>query len=1499
MSNQLIPLTSIGIPSLVNFVKEDMNEELITQIQNHPDWDEIWDGQLLENSSFAIINFFTYIATKLKEGVNRGIKENFFVSANDPQSIINGLLSYGLSTKQNTSSVVEVTGEVQNDFIFEDLIIAQGTKLSGRDLDGNSGSFEIYNVNNDDSINYRTPVIIESTNAKKTRFTVKAFSGVTQKKVITLPSYNYERFTISDFESEVIDDNIEIWFDIDGVSPTKLIRTDSFKIPKSYDSNFTISNSTGIPMYKVQFDDTGSMFLIFGTQTFGGYFPSSISANKNLTIFYRTGGGRLTNISKGAINQTLTFAASSRNLNIAFTNFSNASGGGDRLDLAEEQFYAPYKFGKDKSIVGDIDAFYELSNVAIHHELDSPKYSETDKKVNILHYNNYIVPFRGFSNFVFPTVEPTDTVDTYNEKFIIALNKYLNVDKIHDGSLEEEVASEFVTPVGGIAEKEYYLELKKPMNASVTAFATAPNNLEKIVDKISFTANYSGSTLQPDLPINKARIKSPNIIRTLNITTPTYLRIAFDEIASTIGGDIGGQFVDVIIDVANYGLDTQDKATLFAETINNALAGEIYLRNFNHEFCYIDDEGYLILESAIVGELSKVRVVQVENQQNLFDILGIEYGSVTPEGYSQRVFKQDTNYDHDQSKIDFKLNASLIDKTNIFEEILPSAWPDTSSVKGPIAEMILLDENDNVIALLEGQTIVVTLEQDSIPRATVTFNNISSNSINVGVPANLTAIDFVDENINAVHTLDFANSKLLVQMAENNGTGLIPLTASSLIGNKNLTINLPRITNLFVGQKVESAIFGIKNIKAIVGLNIEYDNFNDTLQNLTQNLPINSEVDFTTKLYVYGQTGNTSLQINPLFAKLPVSLINNKANITSSNLAGGTKILSFDSVLRKLTVSNPAIETLYNKEAVVNFNSYVKRFDTGETTFKVGRNINSYFNDYEILMSASWIPFTKTVSNNFRATGYPSTNEHNKLFEARRKHTLLNNITDSSNSIVVSQTSEKYEIGQKVKITMNANVDSAYDNSTSYVDTIVVDTEILNVIPSGSNTQLILASNMAIALAQNDTELPNPIPNDPPIFIPTADIVMLTPADVDVFIHTDIIGDFATTTGGAEIRPYPAKYLFPGMKVLNSNIFGATDVFIVSVDELNQTITTSAPSINAFNTPQALIFEAGMTGDFIAGANIIDTNQTKYVQSSYSKPVTNTPPDTIVEFINLTSDIIVLNDVLLTTMNYTLLEFTTRYRVNGKKGTNILEYNPLKYLKPGMTIDNPDVPIAATINTIDSMTIGMDVEALNTNTNEEFLFSSYYSYETFSPEIYDNSVKFTVQFQAKNYGFIFVSYKTNPYINEGEAYGIISKLRADGKRMIGIEPLLKKVNFKPIGVKGRIKASPGVSRFQLATQSIDLIRERYGYTSKLATMGINKGFPTERIKSLLNNETINLGVDLAYLDFPIDNIPTDGSYDYYFVLSEDFINRMKVLEEENSNILGISSLYDIIITGVL
>jgi hypothetical protein len=63
-------LSQISLPDLINLDHDALVDEVVSRIKLDPDWNSQWDGDLYQNASYAIINYFSYLHGKVIASVN-------------------------------------------------------------------------------------------------------------------------------------------------------------------------------------------------------------------------------------------------------------------------------------------------------------------------------------------------------------------------------------------------------------------------------------------------------------------------------------------------------------------------------------------------------------------------------------------------------------------------------------------------------------------------------------------------------------------------------------------------------------------------------------------------------------------------------------------------------------------------------------------------------------------------------------------------------------------------------------------------------------------------------------------------------------------------------------------------------------------------------------------------------------------------------------------------------------------------------------------------------------------------------------------------------------------------------------------------------------------------------------------------------------------------------------------------------------------------------------
>lgn len=717
-------LTDIAIPNAIEFEQDQFLTEIINTIKADPEWNSNYDGELTQNATFMLLNMYAFMFSKNAKAFNRQIQELFYHKANSPQSIVEGLNRLKISLAQNKASVVQVTGTVQNNqFLETDLILAASTALQALDLNGQPTRFEFLTI---DPVtgkpDYVSPVTMPLTISNRQRFELTAYSGTTVVREIQLDSTLRENFIVELEDANVIQDSIRIYYN----TSTELPETNTFVIPKINvnDTRFL----GGTPHFIAQYDDSGKPVIYFGNEVFGGGFAEP--QNGVLTIYYRTGGGKATNISINAIAENLVIENNSRALTVNFTNYTEGAAGADRENVYEAQVFAPLRYGRTKQIVNDQDALNELSGQLVKHKVDSPRYSEIGNTVQLLHAHHYIVPSRVFTNFTLPDVSATDTATSYNIKFLDALNTYLNVDGLHDG-IESEFMANFTEPSVLNPTYSFVASLSKSHPLNRTLSLTAFDYTGAAIDTVSFfNNNYSGTNNAPDVYVDKAFILT-TAFGTVNVTTSNNkIKLRYDKTNT----------IEITLNIGIY-----TPITLRDELVSKMLLSGLgyFIVNATNIVITAENNTKIKFISPATGENSKIEIMKVSS--NVYSGIGLttyQFAYATPN--NGRIFTQNTNFNLNTSEVSVEINLNYFDDTT--ENKLSkeddtwyqvSTWaqdPDTAS--GTLFEKQLTQEDNIKLEKLQlgSQVILKAVNAAGKYIDKIAFNSIQDSATNAATP---------------------------------------------------------------------------------------------------------------------------------------------------------------------------------------------------------------------------------------------------------------------------------------------------------------------------------------------------------------------------------------------------------------------------------------------------------------------------------------------------------------------------------------------------------------------------------------------------------------------------------------------------------------------------------------------------------------------------------------------------------------------------------------------
>ena len=181
--------------------------------------------------------------------------------------------------------------------------------------------------------------------------------------------------------------------------------------------------------------------------------------------------------------------------------------------------------------------------------------------------------------------------------------------------------------------------------------------------------------------------------------------------------------------------------------------------------------------------------------------------------------------------------------------------------------------------------------------------------------------------------------------------------------------------------------------------------------------------------------------------------------------------------------------------------------------------------------------------------------------------------------------------------------------------------------------------------------------------------------------------------------------------------------------------------------------------------------------------------------------------------------------------------------------------------------------------------------------LYDNTYYFRLDFGREKFNTIKCSYEPHPYFQEDEAMGFIDILRNQNKRVIGIEPLLKKVNFNPLGIAMTLTFSSTGKVENVLNQIEAVLSDNFSYNNKNESIKIGEMFSLDLIGQKLIQNFVNdglVGSQVTDVMSLINESPIGD--DYYFISPPILYENLLALEAQYSNIVGIADKYDVKIT---
>jgi len=183
---------------------------------------------------------------------------------------------------------------------------------------------------------------------------------------------------------------------------------------------------------------------------------------------------------------------------------------------------------------------------------------------------------------------------------------------------------------------------------------------------------------------------------------------------------------------------------------------------------------------------------------------------------------------------------------------------------------------------------------------------------------------------------------------------------------------------------------------------------------------------------------------------------------------------------------------------------------------------------------------------------------------------------------------------------------------------------------------------------------------------------------------------------------------------------------------------------------------------------------------------------------------------------------------------------------------------------------------------------------------FSNFEKVLIKFKAKTYDNISFEYNCNPYNPEGEAFEILNKISNKNVKLLGLENIIKDINFIPIGFDVDVYVRSGFSKVSA---------KEFVYNQIVNNFKYNNTYEDYQINELVNNNDLS-SIIMPYAgDFGITNVlirsgtfrfiePQNDLKNYYFILDSNLLNYIKNIESNYANILGVSDNYKITVNVI-
>lgn len=746
----LKPLSKVAATNLVSISSQDWKDDMIAKIQLDPEWNAIYDGDLFQNAFQMIMELGVYLAQKNAQSSNQQIKEKFLNQAFSPQSINDNLMDMRIDLQQCTGSSAILNATIINEILTDSIVIPKFQPVYGTNPNGERVTFELLMTDVDGKFNYFDNIIVTPTVEFTNYFRVTAYAGETFTYEYQITPEMKENFAIAISNTNIIEGSIRIFYITAGGARVECIETESFVVEPVVVLPYF---PDGVPHYTIKHNFDGSAKILFGNASFGGAFED-IHVGQYIKVYGRNNGGARTNVNAGMINYPIqVLIAGGTYLTVQLTNPTAATGGADQEDIYLAQLFAPYRFGRDKTIIDSQDAQAALHNYVEKHEISSPQYSDDPafENVPILHSFHRIAPIRDFSTMVYPDILPTDTATTYNVKFLEALNNFLNVQGSHSVPVDEEAVTNFVYPdVNGLTFYSYTPAYQFPLSASLIANAYDVNG--RLIDSVVFGSNYitdqKTKGYSSSTPPSEHAIILTNEFSTVTILNNTigrndYLVFSFDydvfhfifNITMTTGIKTYEKYAEELQAAIVAAIDASPTASAAFGTYRNWQFITTQISTTNSAM------GRVVFTSPSYGINSRITIMDngtadtvTDPDYNIYLFLGLQKKNYRPATQTGLVFDTSTfKYNNNILTLNMKPSVYSVSKT-ITEPNL-GIIINHAVADGPVVTVPLVDDDNLLQELFENYEMdVIAYDSTNTEIDRLPFTNILSTSDTTATP---------------------------------------------------------------------------------------------------------------------------------------------------------------------------------------------------------------------------------------------------------------------------------------------------------------------------------------------------------------------------------------------------------------------------------------------------------------------------------------------------------------------------------------------------------------------------------------------------------------------------------------------------------------------------------------------------------------------------------------------------------------------------------------------